>query len=288
MEIGIGLPNTIPGTPGRLLVDWARRAEERGFYGLATLDRIVYPNYDSLTALAAVAGATSRIRMVTNILLAPVYSPVILAKAAASIDQISGGRFTLGVGVGGRPDDFAVTGRDFHTRGRDFDAGLDVLYRVWRGEPVGGGELAVSPTPVGDSRVPLLIGGTGEHTLQRLREYGDGWTSGGAPPEQAAPFADQVRATWQDAGRTGTPRIAALNYYSLGDEVADASRGYLRHYYGGFLGDYAEVIAEGALRSPDAIRDVVKQFEDAGFTEVYLDPTVASLDQIDRLADVVF
>src|SRR5215471_19984929 len=131
MEIGIGLPNTIPGTPGRRLVDWARSAEERGFSGLATLDRIVYPNYDSLTALAAVAGATSRIRMLTNILLTPVYTPVILAKAAASIDQISGGRFTLGLGVGGRPDDFAVTGRDFHARGRDFDAALDVLHRVW-------------------------------------------------------------------------------------------------------------------------------------------------------------
>jgi len=288
MEIGIGLPNTIPGTPGRLLVDWARSAEERGFSGLATLDRIVYPNYDSLTALAAVAGATSRIRMLTNILLTPVYTPVILAKAAASIDQISGGRFTLGLGVGGRPDDFAVTGRDFHTRGRDFDAALDVLHRVWEGEPVGGGDLAVSPTPVSYDRVPVLLGGTGEHTLQRLRVYGDGWTSGGASPERAGPFATQVRATWTDAGREGTPRIAALNYFSLGDEVAEASRGYLRHYYGGFLGDYAEAIAEGALRTPAAIRDAIKQFEDAGFTELYLDPTVASLEQIDRLADVVY
>jgi alkanesulfonate monooxygenase SsuD/methylene tetrahydromethanopterin reductase-like flavin-dependent oxidoreductase (luciferase family) len=144
----------------------------------------------------------------------------------------------------------------------------------------------VSPTPVHDARVPLLIGGNGEPALRRLRVHGDGWTSGGASPEQSAPFADQVRTTWSDAGRPGSPRIAALNYFSLGDEVTEASRGYLRHYYG-FTGGYAAAIADGALRSPAAIRDAVTQFEDAGFTELYLDPTVASLDQLDRLADVV-
>ena len=76
MDLGIGLPNPVPGTPGPLLVDWARRAEERGFAGLATIDRIVYPSYDSLATLAAAAGATSRIRLLTNILLAPAYPPV--------------------------------------------------------------------------------------------------------------------------------------------------------------------------------------------------------------------
>jgi alkanesulfonate monooxygenase SsuD/methylene tetrahydromethanopterin reductase-like flavin-dependent oxidoreductase (luciferase family) len=285
MEIGIGLPNPIPATPGALLVEWARRAEERGFSGLATIDRIVYPNYDSLTTLAAAAGATSRVRLVTNILVAPVYQPVLLAKAAASIDQISGGRFTLGVAAGGRADDFVATGRDFDTRGREFDASVDLLHRIWRGEGVAGSDVAVSPTPVHDGRVPMLFGGTGEYTLRRVRRYGDGWTSGGVPAAYAAPFAERVRIAWRDAGRAGEPRLAGLNYFSLGDD--DSSRRYLHHYYH-WLGDYAEPIAEGALRTPQAVRDSIKAFEDNGFTELYLDPTVASLDQLDRLADVVF
>jgi alkanesulfonate monooxygenase SsuD/methylene tetrahydromethanopterin reductase-like flavin-dependent oxidoreductase (luciferase family) len=285
MEIGIGLPNTIPGTPGPLMVEWARRAEERGFAGLATIDRIAYPNYDSLTTLAAAAGATSRIGLLTNILVAPAYQPVILAKAAASIDQLSGGRFTLGVAAGGRPDDFAAIGRDFQTRGREFDASLDLMHRIWSGEEVAGSDVAASPTPVHDGRVPMLFGGTGEYTLRRVRRYGDGWASGGAPAEYAAPFAERVRTTWRDAGRAGEPRLAALNYFSLGDD--DSSRRYLHHYYR-WLGDFAEQIAEGALRTPRAIRDSVKAFEDNGFTELYLDPTVASLGQLDRLADVVF
>jgi alkanesulfonate monooxygenase SsuD/methylene tetrahydromethanopterin reductase-like flavin-dependent oxidoreductase (luciferase family) len=288
MDIGIGLPNTLPGTPGPLLVDWARRAEQRGFAGLATIDRIVYPNYDSLIALAAAAGATTRIRLVTNILIAPLHRPAMLAKATASLDQLSNGRLVLGLAAGGRPDDYEAADRDFRTRGRVFDEMLATLHRAWRGEPVAGGDIAVGPTPVHDQRVPILIGGTGDHAIRRTLEWGVGWTSGGAPPEQAAPFAARLRDAWHEAGRPGEPRIAALNYFSLGSEVADASRQYLRHYYGGFLGDYADMIAEGALRSEAAIRDTLRAFEKAGFTEVYLDPTVASLDQIDRLADVVF
>lgn len=91
MKIGIGLPNPVPRIKGRLLVEWAKRAEEAGFSGLVTIDRIAYPSYDSLTTLTAAAAATERISLMTNILLAPVYSPVLLAKTAASIDQISDG-----------------------------------------------------------------------------------------------------------------------------------------------------------------------------------------------------
>src|SRR5690606_29095326 len=89
VKIGIGLPNTVPGTPGDLLLEWARRAEAAGFSGLATIDRVVYPSYDTLATLAAAAGATNRIELVSNILLAPLHSPVMLAKSAASIDQLS-------------------------------------------------------------------------------------------------------------------------------------------------------------------------------------------------------
>ena len=109
MKIGIGLPNPVPNTEGHVLLDWAKRAEEAGFSGLVTIDRIAYPSYDSLTALSAAAGATERISLMTNILLAPIYPPVLLGKTAASIDQLSGGRFTLGLAAGGRPDDYEVS-----------------------------------------------------------------------------------------------------------------------------------------------------------------------------------
>ena len=219
MKIGIGLPNPVPNIPGHLLVDWAQRAEAAGFSGLVTIDRIAYPGYDSLTTLAAAAGATQQISLMTNILLAPIYTPVLLAKSAASIDQISSGRFSLGLAAGGRQDDYELTSRDFHRRGREFDNALDVMRRVWRGETLVPNSAPASPTPTRDQRVPILFGGTSQKTIERVVTWGAGWTAGGSQAAHAGAFADRVRSAWSEAGRSGEPRLAALTYYSLGDKA---------------------------------------------------------------------
>jgi alkanesulfonate monooxygenase SsuD/methylene tetrahydromethanopterin reductase-like flavin-dependent oxidoreductase (luciferase family) len=285
MKIGIGLPNPVPGTPGSVILEYARRAEQFGFSGVATIDRLVFPSYDTLATLAAAAAVTSRIQLVSNILLAPLYPPALLAKSAASIDQLSGGRLTLGVAPGGRADDFTVVGRDPKRRGKEMDEGLDLMHRAWRGEPFGDGE-PICPTPTNGERVPMLFGGSSDPTIRRVVTWGDGWTSGGGDPAMVAQFAPRVRAEWEKAGRSGEPRVAALTYFSLGDDVVDESKAYLRRYYA-FLGPYTDQIAEGALRTPAAIKDAVAAFADAGCTELYLDPTSASPDQVDRLAEVV-
>lgn len=286
MRIGIGLPNPVPGVAGTTLVQWATRAEERGFSALATIDRIAYPSYDSLATLAAAAGATARIGLMTNILLAPVYNPVHLAKTAASIDQLSAGRLTLGLAVGGRPDDYAVTGMDFEERGRDFDDALDLMHRAWRGEPLDGTDKPVCPTPTHEARVPVMIGGNGPRALRRMAQWGIGWSAGGAAAQQIGPMTAKVRRAWQEAGREGEPRISALCYFSLGEDAEAESRAYLTDYYA-FLGPAAGFIADGALRAPQAIKDAVAAYEDIGVTDLYFDPTAARLHQIDRLADLV-
>jgi alkanesulfonate monooxygenase SsuD/methylene tetrahydromethanopterin reductase-like flavin-dependent oxidoreductase (luciferase family) len=284
MDIGIGLPNTLD-IPGPAVADWARRAEERGFSALGTIDRIVYPTYDSLTSLAVAAGATSRIGLFTDILLGPAYPPVWLAKASASLDAMAGGRLTLGVGVGGRPDDFAAMDREFGRRGRLMDETLDLLHRAWAGEAVTGDDLPVGPPPAAGNRVSVLIGGTVDAAVERTVRYGEGWTAGGGGPQMAAPMVERIRAAWSAAGREGEPRLAALVYYGLGDD--EASRASLRSYYA-FLGQYVDMIVESAVRTPAAVRDVAKQFADAGVTELMFFPTVPAVDEVDRLADVVF
>jgi len=283
MDIGIGLPNTLR-ISGPAMVEWARRAEERGFTTLATIDRIVYPSYDSLTTLAVAAGATSRIGLFPNILIAPLYPPVWLAKATASLDAMSGGRLTLGLGVGSRPDDFAAMDRPFHRRGRLMDQTLDTLHRAWAGQSVTGNQLPVGPAPAAGNRVPVLMGGTSDPAVERTVKYAEGWTSGGGGPAMAAPMIEKVRQAWQDAGREREPRIAALIYFGLSDP--ESSRAALRHYYS-FLGDWADTIAESAVRSPQEAKEIVRAFADVGVTEVVFDPTVASIDEVDRLADAV-
>ena len=285
MQIGIGLPNTALGVPGRLLVDWAARAEERGFSSLATIDRIAYPSYDSLTALTAAAAVTDRIGLLTNVLLAPAYQPVHLAKVTACLDQISEGRLTLGLGVGGRPDDYQLTGRPFADRGRRFDAELELLHQAWAGEPVAGSAFPVGP-PTTRGRIPLLIGGQPELAAPRALRWGAGFTIGGAPPEQAAGAIQQFTAAWKQGGGGGQPRIAALSYFSLGEEHTAESLHNLRTYYG-FLGEWAEGIAMGTPRSPAAVRERAAAFAELGVDELVFDPTVADLDQVDGLADAI-
>jgi alkanesulfonate monooxygenase SsuD/methylene tetrahydromethanopterin reductase-like flavin-dependent oxidoreductase (luciferase family) len=283
MDIGIGLPNTLP-VGGTTMADWARRAEERGFSALSTIDRVVYPSHDSLTSLAVAAGATSRIGLFTDILLAPVYPPVWLAKTTASLDAMSGGRLTLGLGVGGRPDDFAAMDRPFERRGKLMDETLDLLHRAWAGEPVTGDEFPVGPEPAAGNRVSVLIGGNTDAAVARTVKYAEGWTAGGGGPAMAAPMIEKVRQAWQEAGREGEPRIAALVYFGLGDD--EASRAALRDYYG-FLGDWVDAIVESAVRTPQAAKDIARDYAGVGVTEVVFDPTIGSLDQVDRLADAV-
>src|SRR5262245_36965101 len=283
MKIGIGLPNPIPGTNGRLIVEWARRAEERGFSTLATIDRVAYPSYESLIALAAAAGATSRIGLFTNVLLEPTRNPVLLAKEAASLDQLSGGRLTLGISVGSREDDYTVTNQEYNNRGRRMDADLELMHRAWRGEPVAGSTRAVSPTPVNGGRVPIMIGGTVDAAIERTVKWGIGWTAGGSGPDRAAPFLERIKRAWKEAGREGEPQLAALNYFALGDKADEGALAYLSDYYG----DWGPMMAQYALKTPETLRDAIKRFEEVGFTELLFDPTIAELDQVERLADVV-
>jgi alkanesulfonate monooxygenase SsuD/methylene tetrahydromethanopterin reductase-like flavin-dependent oxidoreductase (luciferase family) len=102
MKIGLGLPESIPGVRSRLLLDWARKAEAGPFSSLSVFDRLVYSNYEPLMTLAATAAVIQRIRLMTSVLLAPLRNPALLAKMVASLDALSNGRLTLGLGIGGR------------------------------------------------------------------------------------------------------------------------------------------------------------------------------------------
>jgi alkanesulfonate monooxygenase SsuD/methylene tetrahydromethanopterin reductase-like flavin-dependent oxidoreductase (luciferase family) len=138
VEVGIGLPTTIPDTEGSTLLEWARRADEAGFSTLGTIGRLIFPNYDDLIGLAAAAAVTKRIRLTTSILLAPLHAnAALLAKQAASLDRLSGGRFVLGVGMGSRDDDYEASGLPDNRPGRRMDAALEELKRVWSGEERG-------------------------------------------------------------------------------------------------------------------------------------------------------
>ena len=286
MQIGIGLPGTIPGVNRELIFDWARRAESGPFSSLATLDRLVYPNYEALMTLAAVAGVTQRVRLVTTVLLAPLRRPALLAKQAASLDALSGGRLTLGLGVGGREDDYRAVAVPFNRRGKHFDEELAIMKRVWSDQPLSADVGAIGPLPVQQGGPEILIGGYTPTAVERVGRWGDGYISGGGGPERAEAFFKMAQEVWEAAGRSGKLRLVGCTYYGLGPNAPEGISAYIGNYYS-FMGPMAQQMAKTVPASPEAIKGAIQGFANIGADEVILWPCIPNLEQVDRLAELV-
>jgi alkanesulfonate monooxygenase SsuD/methylene tetrahydromethanopterin reductase-like flavin-dependent oxidoreductase (luciferase family) len=282
VEIGIGLPNQIRDVDPAVIPVWAARAERAGFSTLGTVGRIAYPGVMDTVALAAAAGATSTIGLTSNVLLATVWPGALLAKELAGINGVSGGRLTVGLGIGIREDDFVVDGLGPKGLGKRIDHDLEVYREFWTGAPVGGGD---NPgVPAGTGEVPLLFGGTAEASFARMAKWGTGYVAGSLPPEWVAGHFDQARAAWKDAGREGDPRLVAIAYYSLGD--IDRGRANVHDYYS-VAPEFADLVAQGLSGGPEAVRATKDAFEAIGATDLIFNPGTDDPDEIERLAEIV-
>jgi alkanesulfonate monooxygenase SsuD/methylene tetrahydromethanopterin reductase-like flavin-dependent oxidoreductase (luciferase family) len=279
VRVGIGLPGTIPGAPPGSIAEWAHRADEGPFSSVGVLDRIRYDNHDPFTMLAAASAVTSRVRLVTMVVIGPLRNTAILAKEAASIDGMSGGRLVLGLSIGARQDDYLTAGVDHRGRGERFTRQVVELRSIWE-------EGVIGPRPARAGGPELLTGGASGEAFARMARYADGYVHGGGPPRAFANAASKALAAWNDQGRPGRPMLAGQGYFALGEDTVDRGADYLRHYYA-FTGPFAEKIAAGNLTTPQAVIEFVRGYEEAGCDELILFPTVADLEQLDRLAEVL-
>ncbi|HXP15043.1 MAG TPA: LLM class flavin-dependent oxidoreductase [Actinomycetes bacterium] len=277
MEVGVGLPTTTPRADGRCVLEWARRAEDGPFASLGVLDRMVYRSLEPFTALSAAAAVTARVRLVTMVVIGPLRNTVLLAKQAASLDLLSGGRLILGLAIGARADDYEVMGVDRAGRGRRLGEQLAELRSIWEKAEVG-------PEPAQPGGPPLLAGGLSGEAFARMARTADGYVHGGGPPRAFAGAAAKAWAAWRDLERPGRPQLWGQGYFALGD--AEAGDAYLRDYYA-FTGPFAARIAAGNLTSGRAVRDFVRGYAEAGCDHLVLLPTVSDPAQLDRLADVL-
>jgi alkanesulfonate monooxygenase SsuD/methylene tetrahydromethanopterin reductase-like flavin-dependent oxidoreductase (luciferase family) len=285
VKIGIGLPTTVPGATGEQVIEWAKRADAAGFSSLGTIDRIVYSNYEPLVALSAAGAVTERIGLVTTILLAPSRaSAAILAKEAATVHALSGGRLVLGMAPGGREDDFTAAGVTFEDRGRRFDQMLDEMKRLWAGEERGtaGG---VGPD-VSHNPPRIVLGGQVDAAFRRAAKHGDGYIMGASPPEYLPPAIEKLEAAWAAEGREGRPRTMSLAYFSLDDDPDAEVRRSIGAYYA-FAGEYAEMLIAGAAKGEEEVKERVRAFEAVGCDELIMCPTSSDPGQVDRLAAAV-
>ena len=285
MEIGIGLPTTLPGTTGDQVVEWAKGADAAGFSSLGTLDRLVYPNYEPLVALGAVAAVTGRARLTTAIALLPWrQNAALVAKQAASVHALSNGRLVFGVAVGARPDDFEASGVPMKGRGKRMEEMLDEIKRLWAGEERGyaGG---IGPD-ISDNPPSIILGGQADAAFRRAAKYGDGWIMGGGPPEDFGPAREKLEAAFREAGRTDKPRAVAMTYFSLDDDAEEQTRRGIGHYYS-FAPEYKELVVARTAKGEDGVRERVRAFEERGCDELILFPASPHAEQVDRLAALV-
>lgn len=275
MRLGVGLPNSVPGAEPRLLLEWARRADEGTFDSLGVVDRMRYDSLEPMTLLAAVGACTTRIELVTMVVIGPLRDHAIFGREAATIHALSGGRLTLGLAVGARTDDYDALGVAHQGRGVRLEDQLAALRDAF--------EAASGPGTGPD----LLVGGGSDITFVRAARYADGYVHGGGPPRAFERASSRAATAWTDAGRPGRPKLWAQAYFALGDEAGlERARSYMRDYYA-FTGPFAEKITEGLLTTPQSIVQFVRGYEEAGCDHLVLLPALAEFGQLDALAEVV-
>lgn len=289
MKVGMGLPFRTPTESWGLIEQMVRKVESGPYSSFAVIDRLAYDNYEPLILLAALAPMTKRLRLMTAVLVGPWRNAGVLAKQAATVDAISGGRLTLGMGVGSRPDDSFVAPAEFHDRGKRFSEQLRLMKAIWRGEQISGAQRPVGPLPVRAGGPEVLIGGTAARAVARVGQFADGYVMGGRALDRdwAQAMVRQVRTAWKAHNRPGEPRIVASVLMALGPGAEDAVAGAFADYYGN---DPARTLDRGKRANPTTpatIREAIRLHEDLGTDELIFRPARLDQTQVDRLTDLV-
>jgi len=286
MRIALGLPSRIVGASGDLMLEWITRADRGPFSSVVVTDRVVSQALEPLTVLALAAGATRRIGLMTSVVIGPTRETTLLARQAATIDVLSNGRLTLGIGIGVRKNDYDASGFDFHRRGRRVEEQLPILRRLWSGEGLSNEVGTIGPRSMRPTGPELLIGGYVPAIVTRIAEWADGYMApGGGEPESMLKMWREIERAWRDFGRKGNPRWVGASYFALGPKGAEHAGQYINANYG-----YNPELAAKRLRSMPtseaAVEDAIKCQGDMGVNEFILRPCAEDFDQMDRLAEI--
>lgn len=279
MEFGVVFPQTEIGADPADIREFSQAAEWLGYDGLVVYDHVLgadpehYPGWSGVYELkdmfhepfvffGYLAGITQRIRLITGVIILPQRQTALVAKQAAEVDVLSGGRLCLGIGIGWNEVEFEALGEDFHNRGRRSEEQIEVLRVLWTQEVVdfegqwhrikGAG---LNPRPV-QQPIPIWFGGGAEPVLKRIGRIGDGWMPLAKPKEQTKAAVERVRNYAQEAGRDPSAVDIA--------PVLHLSRS-----------------------SFDELLDEVSQWQEIGATHIYLDTMRAGLESARKHIEMI-
>lgn len=299
MDVGMTLPVMEPdlwasGPGPETLETWARAVDAGPYSSVCFGERMAFDNPDALTLLGAVAAWTSRVRVVTTVVVPQLHAPVPLAKALATGDRLCGGRLTVGLGVGGREEDYRAAGADWstHTMAGMADR-VATLRRVWAGERVTDAVRPVGPPPAQPGGPELLVGTLGPRTIRSAAHWADGLAGMSLDLDLAEMerVFTLTRDAWREAGRA-EPRVTTSFWFALdsGDGSARAQvHRHLRHYMNWIPAELVDGLAAtaGFAGTPDQLRANLQRVADLGADEVQLIPTSTDPAQIERIAEIL-
>lgn len=289
MKVSLGPTFLTPTESWPLLRAMAEKADNGPYHSFAALDRLAYNSYEPMATLAAVAAVTSRVRLMTAVLVSPLRNSGVLAKQAATVDAISDGRLTLGLAVGSRRDDSLVAPAEFQDRGRRFTEQLQEMLRIWRGELLEGSTYPVGPLPAQTAGPELLLGGTADKALDRVGKYANGYVMGGRAndAEWVKSIMDRVNAVWKKNNRTGKPRFVATLPCAFGPKAEEQLDEAIAHYYGGRPERGSERQGSNNPTSKEAVREMIAMHQELGTDEIIFRPAVLDLLQVDQLTNAI-
>jgi alkanesulfonate monooxygenase SsuD/methylene tetrahydromethanopterin reductase-like flavin-dependent oxidoreductase (luciferase family) len=288
MDIGVGLP--MKALSGDELTTFAHKVEDAGFASISLGQRLTFESNDPMIALTYVAAITNRVRLMTSVLCLPFHKEGVTAQQAATLDRLSNGRFSFGVGLGGRESDFAVAPEQWGHRGERFEQQLLAMKRMWRGEPAFEGTDRVGPTPFTPGGPEIIIGGFAPKALERAGRLADGIRSFSFSTDiglHTQRYAITLDA-WRNAGRSGKPRLVTATHFALGPGARERYEAHVAGYYGYSPAIMQEAMSGDAPTSGEAIRSTIRRFAEAGVDELVFTATTGdTMDSLDRLAEVV-
>jgi len=271
---------------------WARAIDEGPFSSLALGERMAFGNPELSALLGACAAWTTRVRLATTVIVAPLHDPVWLAKHLATVDVLCDGRLSVGLGIGGRLEDYRAVGADAKGRSQaELARRVALMRRVWAGERVYPDLLLpVGPPPVQPGGPPLLAGAQGPKSIRASAEWADGISGFSFGPDLAdiEQTLRLAREAWKQAGRPA-PRLVIAFWYALGPRARHQITSHLRGYLNWL--DPREVLAmlpqTGFAGSGPELRALLRRVAELGADETILIPTSADVAEVARAADLI-
>lgn len=291
MKVGMTLPIMEPGCDRAMLETWSRTVDEGPFSSLAFGERMAFDNPDTIALLGATAAWTKRVRLVTTIIIAQLHDPIMLAKALATADMLSLGRVSVGLGLGGREEDYRAAGADLSLKtNAEVARRAKIMKRVWAGEKIVDTIEPVGPPPVQKGGPELLAGAQGPKSTRLAATWADGisgFTFDLNMQAQKEAF-DLARTAFQEAGRPA-PRLATAFWFAIGENARPQVQKHLRHYMNWVDKDALEAMLPtvGFAGNAAELKEVLKRIADLGADETMLIPTSDDLDQVKRAADII-